>query len=351
MRLVELGEIDTLLTMANCLQVLEQAYRDLHEHKAVNVARQGIITPRSEGRVHSLNTQSAGYPRESVVAVRINSDILHWPLIGGQHRRVKIPAAPGGNYVGLILLFSADNGELLSIMPDGGIQAMRVGATGGLSIQRLAKESATKMALLGAGWQARAAARAACAVRRLTQIRVYSPNPMSRTTFAAEMSSDLGVKVVPVEDAEQACKGADIVSCATNSIGTVFHADRVEPGQHILCIRKNEIDPALYARADRVVIHDKQLKPQGHLIGEAGKYAELREPYNKLDITAYPELSELIAGKIPGRKSDSEVTIFCNNRGTGLQIAAVAKHVLDLATERGKGHELPAKWFVQSVHS
>lgn len=351
MRVVELEEIDALLTMPDCLRVLEQAYRDLNARKAVNVPRQGIITPGSDGRVHGLKTESASLPRERVIAVRINSDILHWPLIDGQHRRVKIPVAPGGNYVGLILLLSADNGELLSIMPDGVIQAMRVAATGGLSIQRLAKEGATTMALLGAGWQARAAAKAGCAVRRLKQIRVYSPNPKSRTSFAAEMSSALGVDVAPVDSAREACKGADIVSCATNALGTVFQAEWVEPGQHILSIRKNEIDPALYARADIVVIHDKQLQPETYVIGDAEQYAELKEDYDTLDLSAYPELDELITGKVPGRKSDAEVTIFCNNRGTGLQFAAVGKHVLDLARQQGKGHELPVEWFVQSVHS
>lgn len=352
MRVVELKDIEALLSMQDCLRVLEQAYRDLNARKAVNVPRQGIITPGGvDGRVHGLKTESASYPRERVIAVRINSDILHWPLIDGQHRRVKVPAAPGGNYVGLILLLSADNGELLSIMPDGVIQAMRVGGTGGLSIQRLAKKGASTMALLGAGWQARAAAQAACAVRRLEQVRVYSPNPDSRKGFAAEMSAKLGVEFVPVDGAQRACEGADIVSCATNSLGTVFQASWAEPGQHILSIRKNEIDVALYARADRVVIHDKQLKPKNYVIGDAEQYAELREDYDTLDFSAYPELDELITGKIPSRESDREITVFCNNRGTGLQFAAVAHHVLELAKAQGKGHELPVEWLVQSVHS
>ncbi len=351
MLVVELEEIAALLTMPDCLRVLEQAYRDLNSREAMNVPRQGLITPGSDDRVHGLKTESASFPRERVIAVRINSDILHWPLIDGQHRRVKLPVAPGGNYVGLILLLSADTGELLSIMPDGVIQAMRVAATGGLSIARLAKQGATTMALLGAGWQARAAAKAGCAVRPLKQIRVYSPNPKSRTSFATEVGKDLGVDVVPVGSARQACEGAEIVSCATNALETVFQAEWAEPGQHILCIRKNEIDPALFARADRVVIHDKQLKPQNYVIGDAERYAELKEGYGALDLSAYPELDELIAGKVPGRSSDAEITIFCNNRGTGLQFAAVGKHVLDLAKEQGKGHELPVQWFVQSVPS
>ena len=351
MRVIPYEDSAALLTMADCLRVLEQAYRELNAGRAKNVPRQSLITPGDDERVHGLKTESASLSCERVIAVRINSDILHWPLVDGDYRRVKLPAAPGDNYVGLVLLLSADTGELLALMPDGFIQAMRVAATGGLSIARLARQNASTMGLIGAGWQARAAARAGCEVRPLKKIRVFSPNPKSRTKFAEEMRMELNVEIEPVATARDAAKGADIVSCATNALGTVFEAGWAQPGQHILCIRKNEIDPALFPRAERVVIHDKQLKPQNYVIGDPEKYAELREGYGELDLSAYPELDELITGDIPGRQTDRDITVFCNNRGTGLQFAAVGKHVLDLAIRHNRGHDLPKGWFVQPVQS
>jgi ornithine cyclodeaminase/alanine dehydrogenase-like protein (mu-crystallin family) len=164
------------------------------------------------------------------------------------------------------------------------------------------------------------------------------------------MTAKLGVEVVPADSAAQACKGADIVSCATNALGTVFQAQWLEPGMHFLCVRHHEIDPEVYRRADRVIIHTKRGTPEHYIIDDDGRYPELKEGYDTLDLSSYPELQELIAGKVAGRGSDAEVTIFSNNLGLGLQFAAVGKHVLDLAERQGKGRELPASLFVQNVH-
>jgi ornithine cyclodeaminase/alanine dehydrogenase-like protein (mu-crystallin family) len=119
---------------------------------------------------------------------------------------------------------------------------------------------------------------------------------------------------------------------------------------HFVCVRHHEIDPAVYRRADRVVIHTKRGTPEHYIIDDDGQYPELKEGYDKLDLSSYPELPDLIAGKAAGRGSDTEVTIFSNNLGLGLQFAAVGKHVLELAQRQGKGRELPAAWFVQNVH-
>lgn len=350
MKVLALDEIDRLLTMPDCIRVLEQAYREFGSGQATNIPRQDMITPLPGARVHGFKTMSGSLPRERVVALRINSDIIHWPEVNGQLRREKLPVAPGGNWVGLILLFSSDSGELLAIMPDGVIQRMRVAATGGLGIKYLAKENASVMALLGSGWQAGSAAMAACAVRPIRQIRVYSPNPNNRAKFAADMTAKLGVEVIAAGSAAHACRGADIVSCATNALGTVFDAQWLEPGMHFACVRHHEIDQEAYRRADKIVIHAKRGTPDHYIIGDDGRYPELKEGYDTLDLSSYPELQELIAGKIEGRKSDHDITIFSNNLGLGLQFAAVAKHVLDLAEQQGKGHELPPEWFVQNVH-
>ena len=61
-------------------------------------------------------------------------------------------------------------------------------------------------------------------------------------------------------------------------------------------------------------------------------------------------LSQVIAGEVAGRIDDAEVTCFVNNIGTGAQFAAVGARLLQLAREKGVGHELPTEWFTQDVH-
>ena len=87
-------------------------------------------------------------------------------------RRVKLPAAPNGRFVGLVLLFSSETGEPLAIFPDGVIQRMRVGAANGIGVKHLARKDACTVAILGAGWQAGAQLMAVCAVRAIESIAV-----------------------------------------------------------------------------------------------------------------------------------------------------------------------------------
>src|SRR5438105_8966659 len=102
-------------------------------------------------------------------------------------RREKVAAAPNNRYVGLVLLFSVENGEPLAILPDGVMQRMRVGAANGLGAKYLARKDARSVGILGTGWQAGAQLMAVCAVRDIETIRCFSPNQERGAAFARVM--------------------------------------------------------------------------------------------------------------------------------------------------------------------
>jgi ornithine cyclodeaminase/alanine dehydrogenase-like protein (mu-crystallin family) len=293
-------------------------------------------------------------PHLGIGAVRIDSDIVTWPKQGNNVRRVKVPAAPGHRYVGLVLLFSSETGEPLAIMPDGVMQRMRVGATSGLGVKYLAREGAGTVGLLGSGWQAGAQLMAVCAVRKIKTIRCFSPNKERREAFAAEIEPIIGISVIPVDSPEDAVRNADVVMCATNAVDNVFFEQWVEPGMHLTAIKPAEIEAKAIRRAKRIVIHTADTKPihvaaKGVTLGDAseGKGWSSAE---KVEMTKYPTLPELITGAVEGRGSDEEVTCFINNLGLGFQFAAAGALVYAKAKERGIGHELPTDWFTQDVH-
>ena len=232
-------DIEPLLPMDELVPVLEDAYRELAEGRGGNRLRSDIVTPttlRDDG-LYALKSMDGVIPKFGVGAIRINSDILTFPQHGNEMRRVKVPAAPGNRYVGLVLLFSTHNGEPLAIMPDGVMQRARVGATNAIAAKYLAREDAGTLAVLGSGWQAGAQVTAHDAVRTLDDVRVYSPNKEHRVAFAAEMSEAIGKEVRPCASGEEACKGADMVACATNAVMPVFARDWLEPGMHIGTVR------------------------------------------------------------------------------------------------------------------
>jgi len=67
------------------------------------------------------------------------------------------------------------------------------------------------------------------------------------------------------------------------------------------------------------------------------------------DWTRYPEICDLIAGKVPSRTNDKQITFFLNNVGTGVQFAAMGYCAYKAAKEKGMGHEIPSEWFLQDI--
>jgi alanine dehydrogenase len=359
-------DVAELLPMRECIDVLEDAYVELSEGRGVSRVRSDCLVPAARGdAIYSLKSMDGVVPKLGIGAVRIDSDIVTWPKgsDGGDMRRVKVPAAPGRRYVGLVLLFSVENGEPLAIFPDGVMQRIRVGATNGLGVKYLARKDAKSVGILGSGWQAGTQLTAVCAVRKIETIRCFSPNREHCAAFAKEMTGVLGIDVAPVASAEDAVAAADIAMCATNSIEPVFFARWIKPGMHLSAIKLPEIEGAAVARADRLVIHTHDSKPlhvaaKGLAVPETGE-GKGWAAAGGIDFDRVPTLADLIAGTASGRGGgaggedgggDREVTCFINNLGLGYQFAAAGAVVYRNAKQRGRGRELPTEWLTQDVH-
>lgn len=346
-------DVDRLLTMAECIDILERAYRELASGHGVNRRRSDSFVPVAmPDAVYSLKSMDGIAPTFGVGAVRINSDVVTWPSRAGNVRREKVPAA-GGRWVGLVLLFSVETGEPLAILPDGYLQRLRVGATNALGAKYLARADARVAAVIGSGWQAGGQVMGLCAARPIEQIRCYSTSVERREGFAREWSHYLGIELAPVESAEEAVRGADVVLCATNTIEHVFFGRWVEPGMHLSSIKRQEIEPAAIRGADRVVVHTHDGGPMsfaapGVMVPEEAKAGAEFE--KAVDIRSFPELKDLVAGSVARRHRADEVTCFLNNVGMGYQFAAAVGALYRKAKVAGAGRELPTEWLTQDVH-
>jgi alanine dehydrogenase len=348
-------DVEELLTMQDCIDVLEDAYAELSEGRGISRTRSDCVAPTKTPDVYyGLKSMCGVIPKLEVSAIRINSDILTWPKRGEKMRREKVPSAPNARYVGLVLLFSTETGEPLAIFPDGVMQRLRVGATNALGVKYLARKNAKSIGILGSGWQAGTQLTGALCVRDIQTVRCFSPNIENRTKFAREMSETLGIEVIPVDTAEEAVSSADIVMCATNTIENIFFERWIEPGMHFTSIKRPEVEVNAIKRADRLVIHTNDGTPihfltKGLVLPEKadGKGWEVAE---EIDFEHLPTLPQLITGKTPGRGSDQEVTCFLNNLGLGFQFAAAGSVVYHKAIQKGLGRNLPTDWFTETVH-
>ncbi|TMA59448.1 MAG: ornithine cyclodeaminase family protein [Deltaproteobacteria bacterium] len=162
-----------------------------------------------------------------------------------------------------MLLFSLETAELLALIHDFSLSAIRVGATTGVANRALAKKNSTIVGLFGSGNEARTNLEAICAVQPIDKVLVYSPTKEHRDRFAEEMTESLNVEVQPVTSARAVVKGADIVMCATNSSQAVFEGSWLEPGQLVVTIansdgvhRRTEADVTTMTRSDLIVLNN-----------------------------------------------------------------------------------------------
>ena len=110
---------------------------------------------------------------------------------------------------------------------------VRTGAASGVATKFMARQDASTVGIIGAGYQASAQLEAVFSVRDISGVKVYSRTPEGRERFAAEMSAKLGVAVSPVGGAEDCVRGSDVVITITGSSTPVLKGEWLSPGTHV----------------------------------------------------------------------------------------------------------------------
>lgn len=355
MRVLSNNDVEKIITVKECIAVLEEMYNDLGRGQALFLPRVDNILPCGhENAYYAFKHMGGGWPRRRIMALRLNSDIITHPSIGGALRRVKVPLA-AGRWVGLVELFSTDTGELLAIFPDGVAQRMRVGATNGLGIKYLARPDARRAGIIGSGWQAGAQLLGLLAVRPVEGIKIFSLSKQNRETFAAEMRTLTGANIRAVDSAEECAKDTDIIMAATSSIVPVVKPEWLREGMHVSCIKIQEVDSGVLNRCQRIVLHTSlQEKHADNVLPGTGNMPKEHKEgwWNEKERTPrkFPDLPALVVGREQGRMDPREITCFINNVGIGLQFAAVGALILEKAESLGLGTVLPSEWFSETVH-
>lgn len=218
-------EVEKLLDVKDCIEVLEDAYREQAAGRAISQIRMDtevpIIQENQPPKEFEFKTMVGILPKRGIAALRCSATIQQWVREFGSLRTDYV-RGPSGMLVGLIQLFSFETCEPLAIFPDSHLQKVRVAATSAIGAKYLARIDARRMGLLGSGWQASAHVDTLCAVRPLEQIKVYSPNPIHRSEFAETMSKRTGVRIVAVDSPTEVFD-ADLVIAATNAKEPIIH--------------------------------------------------------------------------------------------------------------------------------
>ena len=308
-------EVTRLLTMAEALEAVEEAFRQHGQGNAVNRPRARVRVPQG-----ILHVMAAGLPPEGVLGF-------------------KVYTAFGGAVRFHVHLYSAEDGHLLALMEADRLGQIRTGAASGVAAKYLARPDASVVGIFGTGWQARSQLQAVCAVRKVREVRAYGRDAARRAAFCREMEAAHQVLVRPAPEPRAVVEGADIVITITTAKAPVFDGRWLHPGTHLNAAgsnfpQKQEIDEAAVAAARLIVVDSKE---QAQI--ECG---DLIAPISRglLSWDRVHELGEVVAGKIPGRERPGDITLF-ESQGLALEDMAVAAVVYRKALREKVGRELP----------
>ncbi|MCE9641124.1 MAG: ornithine cyclodeaminase family protein [Betaproteobacteria bacterium] len=316
LRYINEKEVAQILTMPKTVELVEAALKARAEGRAIDVPRMRARSPA--GTQHILQ---AAAPDLKMIGYKIYY------------------SNPGKGSRYHVHLIDTDSGNLVAMIEASHLGMVRTGAASGVATRYMARADAATVGMIGAGKQAVGQLEAVCAVRKITSAKVYSRKSEKARDFCDKMSAKLGIKMEAVTSAPEAVHGVDIVNVITKASSPVLLGEWLEPGQHINAAGSNaltrrELDEAAIKRCARVVVDSR-----GTARNECGDLLPLIES-GRLDWDALPELGELIAGHIAGRKARDEITLY-ESHGMGIQDIYTGHYILGIARAQGIGIDLP----------
>ena len=296
-----------------------------------------VAIAAAERGFRALGLGEAALPDPMVLELREQQAEVHVKgahLRGARHIVLKVATGfyrnrarglPSGD--GMFLLLNAETGVPEVLLEEHGyLTDFRTAAAVALTLRYLARQDVREALLIGAGALARLTARAMIAEMPLARLTLWNRTRERAESLARELGQVVETRIAPA--LESAVRDNRVIVTATASTIPLVMASWVAPGTHVTSVgtgspEKVELDPALLARADKLVA-DRifQTERYGNLHHAIAAGAVTREK-------VYAELGELAAGRKAGRQDETEVTV-ADLTGVGVQDAAIAQAVVEV---------------------
>ncbi len=341
------GEIRGIVKMSEAVEAIREGFKEWGEDSQINAPRRRVHIPTGV----RVSVHQGGVPGLGATGLMTHCEWVKPMSERQEYPRLNHP---------VIVLYDSAEGELKGIivgeitcseLPNNiAVTGLRTAVTSAVGTDILARKDADTLGILGSRGQAKNHLLALAAVRKIKEIRVYSPNEDNRRSFAEEMGLLLDSNIKPVSSAKEAVRGVDMVLTATNSSVPVFDGNWLEPGVHVTTIvgsnvglvkggftkaKRREIDDATVARSHVLAIASVQQAVQD-------EQGDIFDPVERGIIRweQLIEIGEILAGKKEGRTSPEQITLFKNNAGQGVADVALGALVLRKVREKGKGYVL-----------
>ena len=234
------------------------------------------------------------------------------------------PQRPGcTRHQGVVVAFHGETGAVSCIADAEPITKIRTGCATAVATDALARTNASVLAVFGTGVQAEAHLRAVPLVREFREILLWGRSADKTRKFAEQMSRELGRGIEVVSEAEEATRRADVICTVTSSRAPIIFGDWVKPGTHINLVGSSllgpvEVDSTLVASARYIADY----RPGA--IAQGAELAAARDAGLVDDTHVVGEIGEVLAGRVPGREDDDQITIYKSLGHVAQDLAAAA---------------------------
>ena len=314
MKIIEAQEVRELLSPKKCIEVMKQALMDLEN---------GVCT----------------MPPRLICTMPNSAKFGFMPAYIGKYFGAKVLNAYGPNegteypsHIGYVMLFESEHCTVAGMVDASSITEIRTGAVSALATDLLAAKDAAKIAFIGAGAQARSHMAAIREVRDITQASVYDIRPDSAKRFRKETEEKYGIPVAVCSSVRDAVCGADIICTVSPGKEPVLTLDMVKPGCHINAV--GTFSPTTREVASDLMAAGKLYADQTEAMKrESGEFLIPKAEGLLDDEAIVGSIGELLLGRVRGRESAEEITIF---DALGLAVEDVASAASVLMSGCGK---------------
>ena len=210
---------------------------------------------------------------------------------------------------GVVVLFDPQTGAPVCVLDAGEITRIRTAAASALATEVFARPDATSLAVLGTGEQAEAHVRAISAIRPLRRIVVWGHNLEHAQRLAGDLYANEGFTIEVAADVRSAVAEADIICTTTSASEPILQGAWLPQGAHVNLVGSSragptEVDSDLVARS-RFFVDSRQ-----NVLAQGAEFIVAREAGRVDDSHILGEIGEVLAGRIVGRVTPSEITAY-----------------------------------------
>jgi len=287
-------KIASLLSMQECIEVMEKMFRSLAQGGAAQPLRSLMWLPEKKGLLGMM----PGYDKTSgVMGIKLIS-VFHG------NRDKGYPS-----HQGVVILFDANNGQPLMIFDASEITALRTAAASALATKLLAREDASLLSIIGSGEQAERHIEAILLIRNITRINIWSRNEKNASRLAGKISDRYNIPVTIYRNTEEAVSGADIICTVTSSSQPVVSGNWITKGTHINAVGSST--PGARELDTSAVLKSKLFTDcYESILNEAGDFLIPRNEGAITESHIQGDLGEVLAGTKKGREDKDEITLF-----------------------------------------